>query len=149
MSVDARTLTIPENVLKSGTKSAELTFKWTEDAYLVQNIAWSFPLPELTLAVDPEHPAAHAKDTVTQTATVTNTGDAPAANVSVCGQKIGTIAPHAKATRTCTSQAADDDYQTTVVANGISEAGDRSPGRRPERSTSCTRHCAQRRQQSR
>jgi hypothetical protein len=58
MSVDARTLTI------------------TEDAYLVQNIAWSFPLPELTLAVDPERPATHPKDTVTHTATVTNAGDA-------------------------------------------------------------------------
>lgn len=124
MSVDARTLTLPENVLKPGTKSAELTFKRSEDAYLVQNVAWSFPLPELTLAVDPEHPSAHPKDTVTQTATVTNTGDAPAANVSVCGQKIGTIPPRAKATRTCTSQAADDDYQTTVAANGVSEAGD-------------------------
>ncbi|RAS70637.1 hypothetical protein C8D87_101938 [Lentzea atacamensis] len=108
---------------KPGTKSAKLAFKRTEDAYLVQNIAWSFPLPELTLAVDPEHPTAYQKATVTQTATVTNAGDAPAANVSVCGQKIGTIPPRAKATRACTTQAADD-YQTTVTANGISEAGD-------------------------
>ncbi|WP_146231855.1 hypothetical protein [Lentzea atacamensis] len=93
MSVDARTLTITEDVLKPGTKSAKLAFNRTEDAYLVQNIAWSFPLPELTLAVDPKHPTAYPKATVTQTATVTNAGDAAAANVSVCGQKIGTIPP--------------------------------------------------------
>lgn len=124
MSVDARTVTLDEDALKPGSRSAELTFRRAEDAFLVQNIAWSFPLPELTLAVTPEQPAAHAKDMVAQTATVTNTGDAPAAEVSVCGQKIGTIAPHQKATRTCTSQAADDDYQTTVTANGVSLAAD-------------------------
>jgi hypothetical protein len=124
MSIDARTITLDEDVLEPGSKSAELTFRRAEDAFLVQNIAWSFPLPELTLAVDPEHPAAHARDTVVQTATVTNTGDAPAADVSVCGQKIGTIAPHRNATRTCTSQAADDDYQTTFAANGTSLAAD-------------------------
>lgn len=124
MSVDARTFTLNEDLPKPGTKTAELTFRRAEDAFLVQNIAWSFPLPELALTVDPEQPAAHAKDTVTQTATVTNTGEAPAADVSVCGQKIGRIAPKAKATRTCTSQAADDDYQTTIAANGTSQAGD-------------------------
>ncbi|KJK46507.1 hypothetical protein UK23_23175 [Lentzea aerocolonigenes] len=124
MSVDARTITIGEDVLEPGSKSAELTFRRAEDAFLVQNIAWSFPLPELTLAIDPEQPAAHPKDNVSQTAIVTNTGDAPAADVSVCGQKIGTIAPHAKTTRTCTAQAAEDDYQTTVTANGTSLAGD-------------------------
>ncbi|GGU38446.1 COG1470 family protein [Lentzea flava] len=124
MSVDARTVTVPEDVLRPGARSAELTFRRDDDAYLVQNVAWSFPLPELSLSVAPEHPAAHPKDNVAQTATVTNIGDAPAADVSVCGQKIGTIAPHAKAARTCTSQAADDDYQTTVTANGISRAGD-------------------------
>ncbi|MET8757939.1 hypothetical protein [Lentzea sp. NPDC004782] len=124
MSVDARTFTLPEDALTSGTKSAELTFRRAEDAYLVQNIAWSFPLPELALTTDPEHPAAHSGDTVAQTATVTNTGDAPAADVTVCGQKIGTVAAKAKASRTCTSRAADADYQTTVSANGASLAGD-------------------------
>ena len=124
MSVDARTLTLSENVLKPGSKSAELTFRRAEDAYLVQNVAWSFPLPELTLAITPDQPAAHPKDTVSQTAKITNVGDAPATDVSVCNQKIGTIAPHATVTRTCTSVAADDDYQTTVAAIGASLAGD-------------------------
>ena len=124
MSVDARTVTIAEDVLEPGTTSAALTFRRAEDAFLVQNIAWSFPLPELTLAVDPERPAAHAKDSVTHTATVTNAGDAPAADVSVCGQKIGTIAPHAKAVRACTSVATDDDYQTIITANGTSLGAD-------------------------
>ncbi|GAB2832908.1 COG1361 family protein [Lentzea nigeriaca] len=124
MSVDARTITVPEDALRPGARSAELTFRRADDAYLVQNVTWSFPLPELALTVDPEQPATHPKDNVTQTATVINVGDAPAAEVSVCGQKIGTIAPHAKAARTCTSQAADDDYETTVTANGISHAGD-------------------------
>ncbi|MEU0882416.1 hypothetical protein ABZ345_27715 [Lentzea sp. NPDC005914] len=124
MSVDARTFTINEDVLRPGSRSAELTFRRAEDAFLVQSIAWSFPLPELTLGVDPEQPAAHPKDNVTQTATVTNTGDAPAADVLVCGQKIGTIAPRSKATRTCTSQAPEDDYQITVTANATSLAGD-------------------------
>ncbi|MGW6933495.1 hypothetical protein ACWGE0_25795 [Lentzea sp. NPDC054927] len=124
MSVDARTLTLTDDVLKPGTKSAELAFKRADDAFLIQSIAWSFPLPELTLAVDPEQPAAHPKDNVAQTATVTNTGDAPAANVSVCGQNIGTIAAKAKATRTCTTLAADGDYAATVTASGTSLAGD-------------------------
>lgn len=124
MSVDARTVTLDENVLKPGTKSAELGFKRADDAFLVQSVAWSFPLPELTLAVAPEEPAAHAKDVVTQTATITNAGDAPAADVTVCGQQIGTIAPHATATHTCESTAADDDYLTTVAATGTSLAGD-------------------------
>lgn len=124
MSVDARTSTLGENVLKPGTKSAELAFRKTEDAYLVQSIAWSFPLPELTLAVTPERPAAHPEDTVDQTAKITNVGDAPAADVSVCNQKIGTLPPHATATRTCSSVAADDDYETTVAAIGTSLAGD-------------------------
>ncbi|MEV6238308.1 hypothetical protein [Lentzea sp. NPDC051838] len=124
MSVDARTVTLTEDLPKPGTKSADLTFRRAEDAFLVQSVAWSFPLPELALNVTPEQPAAHPKDNVTQTATVTNTGDAPAADVTVCGQKIGTIAPHAKSTRTCTSQAQEDDYQTTVTANGSSLAGD-------------------------
>jgi hypothetical protein len=124
MSVDARTLTLGENVLKPGSKSAELAFRRAEDAYLVQNIAWSFPLPELTLAVTPDHPAAHPEETVTQTAKITNVGDAPASDVSVCNQKIGTLAPHATATRTCTSIAPDEDYQTTVAAIGTSLAGD-------------------------
>ncbi|MGW4208972.1 hypothetical protein ACWEIJ_13375 [Lentzea sp. NPDC004789] len=125
MSVDARTFTLAEDALAPGAKSAELTFRRAEDAYLVQNIAWSFPLPELTLAIDPEHPAAHPKDNVAHTATVTNAGDAPAADVTVCGQKIGTIAAKAKAVRTCASQAAEADYQTTLSANGTSLAGDR------------------------
>jgi hypothetical protein len=124
MSVDARTFTLPDDVLKPGTKSAELAFRRADDAFLIQNIAWSFPLPELTLVVDPEQPAAHPKDTVTQTATVTNAGDAPAANVSVCGQNIGTIPPKATATRTCTTLAADDDYPATVTASATSLAGD-------------------------
>ncbi|NKE55898.1 hypothetical protein FXN61_03275 [Lentzea sp. PSKA42] len=124
MSVDAHTLTLSEDVLKAGTKSAELTFKRDDDAFLVQSIAWSFPLPELTLAVDPAQPAAHPKDTVTQTATITNVGDAPAADVTVCGQQIGTIAPRAKATRTCSSTAADNDYPVTIAASGTSLAGD-------------------------
>ncbi|MFI6095818.1 hypothetical protein ACIA8G_09720 [Lentzea sp. NPDC051213] len=124
MSVDARTVTVEENVLKAGAKSAELTFRRAEDAFLVQNIAWSFPLPELTLALAPEHPSAHPKDQVAQTATVTNEGDAPAADVSVCNQKIGALAPHAKITRTCITVAADDDYPATVTASGNSLAGD-------------------------
>ncbi|WP_191297426.1 hypothetical protein [Lentzea cavernae] len=124
MSVDARTVTIGEDVLKPGTKSAELGFKRADDAFLVQSITWSFPLPELTLAVTPENPAAHPKDTVTQTATVTNVGDAPAADVTVCGQQVGTIASRATATRTCTSTAADDDYPATVAVSGTSLAGD-------------------------
>ncbi|MET9227733.1 hypothetical protein [Lentzea sp. NPDC003310] len=124
MSVDARTFTIGENVLKPGSKSADLGFRRADDAFLVQNVAWSFPLPELTLAVDPEKPVAHAKDTVAQTATVTNTGDAPAADVTVCGQQVGTIAPRATAKRTCSSTAADDDYPTTVAVTGTSLAGD-------------------------
>ncbi len=124
MSVDARTFTLAEDVLEPGSRSAELTFRRAEDAFLVQNIAWSFPLPELTLGVDPEQSSAHPKDNVVQTATVTNTGDAPATDVSVCDQKVGTIAPHAKATRACTTRATDDDYQTTVTANGTSLAGD-------------------------
>lgn len=124
MSVDAHTVRIAENVLKPGTKSAELTFKRAEDAFLVQNVAWSFPLPELTLAVTPEQPAAHAKDTVAQTATVTNVGDAPAADVAVCGQQIGTLAPKQTATRTCTTTAADDDYPVIVAASGSSLASD-------------------------
>lgn len=124
MSVDARTLTLAEDVFKPGAKTADLTFKRDDDAFLVQSIAWSFPLPELTLAVDPEKPAAHPKDSVVQTATITNAGDAPAADVTVCGQRVGTIAPHAKATRTCSSTAADDDYPTTVTTTGTSLAGD-------------------------
>ena len=99
MSVDARTLTLAEDVLKPGTRSAELAFRRADDAFLIQSIAWSFPLPELTLAVDPEQPAAHPKDTVTQTATVTNVGGAPATGVEVCGQNIGTIAPKARPAR--------------------------------------------------
>lgn len=124
MSVDARTLTLTEDVLKPGTKSAELAFRRDDDAFLVQNIAWSFPLPEMTLTVDPEQPAAHAGDTVTQTATVTNAGDAPATGVEVCGQSIGRVPPKAKATRACTTQAAKDDYPATVTASGTSLAGD-------------------------
>ncbi|SFQ95289.1 conserved repeat domain-containing protein [Lentzea waywayandensis] len=124
MSVDARTVTISEDALKPGTKSAELSFKRADDAFLVQSIAWSFPLPELTLTVAPEKPAAHPKDTVTQTATITNVGDAPAADVTVCGQQIGSIAPRATETRTCSSTAADDDYAATVAVSGTSLAGD-------------------------
>lgn len=124
MSVDARTITLDEKVLKPGTKAAELTFKRDDDAFLMQSVAWSFPLPELTLVVDPAQPAAHPKDNVRQTATITNVGDAPATDVKVCGQHIGTIAPHATTTRTCTSVAADNDYPTTVAASGISLAGD-------------------------
>ncbi|SES01600.1 conserved repeat domain-containing protein [Lentzea xinjiangensis] len=124
MSVDARTLTLAEGVLQPGTKSAELQFRRDDDAFVVQSVAWSFPLPELTLAVEPEAPAAHPGDSVQQTATVTNAGAAPAADVSVCGQSIGTIAPHAKASRTCTSTAAADDYPATATATGTSLAGD-------------------------
>ncbi|MEV6717909.1 hypothetical protein AB0M48_38390 [Lentzea sp. NPDC051208] len=124
MSVDARIVTVDANVLKPGTKSADLAFRRAEDAFLVQSIAWSFPLPELTLTVDPGRPVAHPKDTVAQTATITNAGDAPATGVTVCGQQVGTIAPHATATRTCSSTAGDDDYPTTVTVSGTSLAGD-------------------------
>ena len=124
MSVDARTFTLGENVLKPGGKSAELEFRRADDAFLVQNVAWSFPLPELTLEVTPEQPAAHPGSTVTQTATITNTGDAPAAGVSVCGHQVGTVDSHATVTRTCSSTAADDDYQATVAVTGSSLAGD-------------------------
>ncbi|MGW6445691.1 hypothetical protein [Lentzea sp. NPDC055074] len=124
MSVDARTVDIGADALKPGTKSAELAFKRADDAFLVQSVTWSFPLPELTLAVDPEKPAAHARGKVSQTATITNAGDAPAAGVTVCGQQVGTLAPRATATRTCESTAADDDYPTTVAVSGTSLAGD-------------------------
>ncbi|GLY51370.1 hypothetical protein [Lentzea sp. NBRC 102530] len=124
MSVDARVVTVGENVLKPGTRSAELGFKRADDAFLVQSVAWSFPLPELTLAVAPENPAAHAKETVTQTATVTNAGDAPAADVTVCGQQVGTLAPRASVRQACTTTAADDDYPATVAVSGTSLAGD-------------------------
>ncbi|MFD5824451.1 hypothetical protein [Lentzea sp. NPDC060358] len=124
MSVDARTLTLDDAVLKPGSKSAELAFKRDDDAFLVQSVAWSFPLPELTLAVTPEKPLAHAEEAVRQTATVTNVGDAPAADVLVCGQPVGTVAARATATRTCTSTAAQDDYPATVAVSGASLAGD-------------------------
>ncbi|MGI5500680.1 hypothetical protein [Lentzea sp. CA-135723] len=124
MSVDAHTVTIGENVLKPGTRSAELSFKRADDAFLVQSVAWSFPLPEFTLAVAPEKPSAHAEETVTQTATVTNAGDAPAADVTVCGKPVGTLAPRATVTQTCTTTAADDDYPANVEVRGSSLAGD-------------------------
>lgn len=124
MSVDARTVTVGADTLKPGTKSADLAFTRAEDAFLVQSVAWSFPLPELTLAVTPENPAAHAKGKVSQTATVTNAGEAPAAGVTVCGQQVGTIAPRSTATRTCESTASDDDHPTTVAVSGTSLAGD-------------------------
>lgn len=124
MSVDARTVSVPSDQLPPGARAAELGFGRDEDAYLVQSLAWSFPLPELTLAVTPPELAARPGDQVTRTATVTNAGDAPAAAVVVCGQEIGAVAPHATVARTCTSTAGDTDFRVTTDVHGKSLAGD-------------------------
>lgn len=124
MSVDARTLAVPSDQLPAGAKQAELTLDRDEDAFLVQSLAWSFPLPGLTVNVAPDALAAHPGDQVSRTATVSNVGDAPAAGVVVCGQEVGALAPRSSVTRTCVSTAGAADFAVTTEVSGRSLAGD-------------------------
>ncbi|ANZ41241.1 hypothetical protein BBK82_40005 [Lentzea guizhouensis] len=124
MSVDARTLSVSSEQLPPGARTAELTLARDEDAFLVQSLAWSFPLPGLTVNVTPGALAAYPGGDVSRTAVVTNVGDAPAAGVVVCGQDAGTLAPRASVTRTCVSKAEQDNFTAVTDASGRSLAGD-------------------------
>ncbi|MEU7476993.1 hypothetical protein AB0A63_13485 [Lentzea sp. NPDC042327] len=124
MSVDARTLSVSSEQLPPGARTAELTLARDEDAFLVQSLAWSFPLPALTVTVTPGALAAYPGGEVSRTAVVTNAGDAPAAAVVVCGQDAGELAPHASVSRTCVSKAGQDDFTAVTDVSGRSLAGD-------------------------
>ncbi len=124
MSVDARTVSVPSDLLPPGERTAELTLHRDEDAFLVQSLAWSFPLPGLALNVTPGALAAYPGGQVSRTAVVTNVGDAPAAGVVICGHDAGTLAPRASASRTCVSTAESDNYAAVTDVSGKSLAGD-------------------------
>ncbi|KOV82860.1 hypothetical protein ADL03_22505 [Nocardia sp. NRRL S-836] len=124
MSVDARTVPVPSELLPPGARTAELTLDRDEDAFLVQSLAWSFPMPGLALNVTPGALATYPGGQVSRTAAVTNVGEAPAADVVVCGQDAGTLAPGATASRTCVSTAGQDDFSAVTEVSGKSLAGD-------------------------
>jgi hypothetical protein len=131
MSVDVRTLTVSDEIIRPGATSAEVTFTRRDDAYLVQNMAVAFPLPELTVTTRPDRPFAHPGDLVAQTVAVTNAGGAPARQVTArvgeeppCVRNIGALAAGATVTVTCDVTAEDDDYRSTAKVTGQSLVGD-------------------------
>lgn len=131
MSVDARTVEVPDEVVKAGDTSAQLTFTTSGDAYLVQGFAVSLPRPGLAITTVTDRPAAHVGEAVVQRVEVTNTGGAPASDIAVrigsspeCAHRVGTLAGGASTTVDCTDAAPEDDYSTTATATGRSLLGD-------------------------
>lgn len=131
MSIDVRTVVVSDEVIRPGDTKAQLAFTRKDDAYLVQNLVVSFPKPELTVTTKSEPALAHAGEPVKQSVSVTNTGEAPAREVTLrvgpepaCVRAVGTLAAGATSTVTCDITAAGDDYQSTAKAIGRSAVGD-------------------------
>jgi hypothetical protein len=131
MSVDARTLTVSDEIIRPGATSAQLTFIRRDDAYLVQNMAVAFSLPELTVTTRTDRSVAHPGDLVIQTVAVTNAGGAPAREVAVrvgsepaCVRNIGGLVAGATVAVTCDVTADGDDYRTAAKVTGKSLVGD-------------------------
>lgn len=131
MSIDVRTVTVSDEIIRPGDTNAQLTFTRKDDAYLVQNLAVSFPKPELTVTTKSEPARAHAGEPVKQTVSVTNAGEAPAREVMLrvgpepaCVRAVGTLAAGATSTVICDLTAGGDDYQSTAKAIGRSAVGD-------------------------
>ncbi len=81
--------------------------------------------PGIAITKDADPKVVRAGDTVTFTLTVTNTGDSPLRDVFVadqlapeCAQRLGTLAPQAKQTYTCTLVVGEADFTNTATANG-------------------------------
>ncbi|WP_370948000.1 hypothetical protein AB5J62_10500 [Amycolatopsis sp. cg5] len=92
--------------------------------------------PAVTITKDAAPTVVRAGDTVTFTITVTNTGDTPLTAVSVadpiapeCTKTLGTLAPQAKQTYTCTLVAGNDDFANVASVTGT------DPSNRPVTAT--------------
>ncbi|SDY09430.1 conserved repeat domain-containing protein [Amycolatopsis xylanica] len=92
--------------------------------------------PAVTITKDATPMVVRAGDTVTFTLTVTNTGDSPLSAVTVtdpiapaCAKTLGTLAPQAKQTYTCTLVAGKDDFTNVASVTGT------DPSNRPVTAT--------------
>ncbi|ONI75324.1 hypothetical protein ALI144C_39050 [Actinosynnema sp. ALI-1.44] len=131
MSVDARTVELPGDVVKPRESGANLAFTSGSDAYLVSGVVMSSGRPELAVVTSVEPAVAHEGEQVTQSVTVTNTGSAPATDVvlhmdlgSSCDQTIPRVEPGHQAKATCARPAPGDDVKPSVQASGKSLLGE-------------------------
>lgn len=125
MSIDVRTLAVPDEVIRAGDWHAELTFSSGVDSYLVQGIVVSTPMPELTAAIVVEPPVVHEGDAVRQTIRVGNAGAAPAVRVQVraagCDRDVERLDGGSSVSVTCSVAGA----RPAVAVSGESLIGDR------------------------
>ncbi|CCH31978.1 hypothetical protein ABZ816_26910 [Actinosynnema sp. NPDC047251] len=127
LSVDAKVVQVPA---PSGSATV-VDLVTRADAYLLQGLAVSMPLPELAATISPDRPAAHAGESVDHTVRVANTGEAPARDLAAriggsdCGPLPDELAGGASATTTCRTRVGSDDHRVTVEVTGSSLAGDR------------------------
>ena len=132
-SVDAKAFNVDS--ISAGATSAKLGVVTSGDDVLVQNLAFSVPVPELQVALRATQPKAHAGEPVTFAVVVTNPSNVPASGVAVadeaapaCAKALGTLAPGQTVSYQCTGTAPPDDFTNTVKATGASTLGDALDG---------------------
>lgn len=134
-STDAKKLNVPATVIKVGDTSASVSMSTSGDAFLLQSLVLSVPVPGLciTKTVSPE--VAHAGDTLTWTIRVENPSVGPVTDVAVtdpliaaCARTIGTMTPGQVVTYTCTSTAPADDLENVASASGRNALGETLSG---------------------
>ena len=128
-SVDAKKLDVPAGVIPIGSTSAAIQTRTTGDAYALQSVVLSVPVPALCMQKSVSPPTALPGQTLTWTITVSNptTGDALGVEVSDplvpdCERTLGTVAAGATTTYTCTSTATAD-LTNVATASGTAVGG--------------------------
>ncbi|MEU6847691.1 hypothetical protein ABZ930_38110 [Streptomyces sp. NPDC046716] len=83
-SIDAKTATIPSDVIPEGATSANLTFRTRGDTYVPSALAFSVPVPDLEVKKSASPKTVKPGDKVTYTITAKNIGgvDYPGASLS-------------------------------------------------------------------
>lgn len=129
-SVDAKSLSVPPGVISSGDTSATLRITTTADAFMLQSLVLSVPVPSLCLEKTVDPAVAHPGDLLTWTLRVRNPTTTPVTGVVVedpavpdCGRVLGALDAGAETTYTCTSRAPRDDLDNVATATGAGQGG--------------------------
>ena len=130
-SVDAKRLDVPAGVINSGSTSATLTTSTTNDAFALQSMVLTVPVPALCMTKSVSPAVAHAGDTLTWSFTVSNPTTWRAPSMWSHRRSSGAVVQHQgrhprrrrQPTVTCTSIAADD-LTNIATATGSGAGGE-------------------------
>ncbi|RJQ76759.1 hypothetical protein D5S17_17000 [Pseudonocardiaceae bacterium YIM PH 21723] len=128
LSVDARTIEVPEADMRTGT---DLAFVSDQDAFLAAGAAISVPRPELALDVAAEQSAVRPGDQVTYRFTLRNPGGAVLRGLVIesdqlpgCAQRIDRLEPGATQSFACAGAAGAQTQTVTAKASGQNLLGE-------------------------